>query len=525
FGQAVRVLAPHWQPEFKAGRLTFGGRAGPVLTAAGAPDLLAPLADLARNGKATADVLAVLAAAGGPSELELVLREAREARVLEELASAWRMRRVKPAGDPTALLQARVADPATRPGALALAGLWKVDGMRGPVTAMAKEYAEAMDALAAYGETAIVAGLAGPDQAIEVRRRAAAALAAQDLPKAAALAAPLFGEGDPGDLVLAFLRRSGGAEALGSALKDAAIDRDAARLALRAMGAAGREDRPLWEIFQKAAGLSSAAIPYSPELVSALLAEARAQGDPARGEKVFRGAVTNCVACHAIGGAGGKTGPELGEVGTALPGDLLVESLLWPNRQVKENYTATLVGLDDGRILRGYRVREDKEALFLRDPATERIDRLPRKKIERSKDVGSLMPEGVTQGLTRAELRDLVRFLLELGRPGPWHVSHATVVRHWEVETAGGWARRPSRVDGSLPLEELPRRAARFAVEGSRFTLKIASPEGLAVAGRPATAEMAFDLPEGLHVLPVTASPAYASALLIEVLGAKPVNR
>ena len=45
----------------------------------------------------------------------------------------------------------------------------------------------------------------------------------------------------------------------------------------------------------------------------------------------------------------------------------------------------------------------------------------------------SLMPEGLADALTRGELVDLVRFLSELGKVGPYSVSKARLVRRWQV--------------------------------------------------------------------------------------------
>ena len=191
-------------------------------------------------------------------------------------------------------------------------------------------------------------------------------------------------------------------------------------------------------------------------------------------------------------------GPELGEVGTALPADLLIESVLWPNRQVKENFTATLVATVDGRILQGYKVREDKEVLVLRDPAADRSETIPIKKIERRKDIGSVMPEGIVRGLTRQELRDLIRFLMELGRPGPFAVGHEQVIRAYEVKTATGWVPKIALVSGILPLEEIPLGEVRFKVE-----VPAGRKAGLSIqGGEPA----ALELGEGSHQVALKAT-------------------
>jgi putative heme-binding domain-containing protein len=526
FAQAVRTLGPSWHADFKAGRLSFGGSGGrlqAVLSAAGSAELLKPLADRARSGAASPEALRALAAAGGPAELALVLEKTDDPQALEEILA----RKLKPEGDPAPALRRLLRGERTRRVAVLLAGDWRVESLRDEVAVHAADASlrrPVLETLARLGDPLnVYVSHASP----EIRRDAVAALATVDPAKAAPAAPAVFsGDADPGDVVAAFLSRSGGAELLAASLKDAAVGKDAARLALRAMGSAGREDRALWELFQKAAGLDGKPIPHSADLARELAAEAREQGDPVRGERIFRGAVTNCVSCHAIGGAGGRTGPELGEVGTALPPDMLVEAVLWPQRAVKENFTASLLQLDDDRIVQGYRVREDKEALYVRDPASERIDRYPKARVKRQKDVGSLMPEGVVQGLTRQELRDLVRFLMELGRPGPWQVTASPRVRGWEVLARPGpeaaWAFRPATVAGELPLEELRHGRARFAVDlprASRVRIVLDPREGLEAVlnGTPLGAEP-VDLPAGRSVVELRILPGRTSPVRAEVL-------
>ena len=45
----------------------------------------------------------------------------------------------------------------------------------------------------------------------------------------------------------------------------------------------------------------------------------------------------------------------------------------------------------------------------------------------------SLMPDGLVDPLTRGEMIDLVRFLSELGKPGPYAPSTARIARRWET--------------------------------------------------------------------------------------------
>ena len=73
----------------------------------------------------------------------------------------------------------------------------------------------------------------------------------------------------------------------------------------------------------------------------------------------------------------------------------------------------------DGKLIAGIRVRQTDHELVLRD-AEDREVVIPTRAIEEQKPGGSLMPAGLTDALTRAELVDLVRFLTELGKIGPY---------------------------------------------------------------------------------------------------------
>ena len=123
-----------------------------------------------------------------------------------------------------------------------------------------------------------------------------------------------------------------------------------------------------------------------------------------------------CSSCHKIGKTGGSVGPELTQVGRCLTPEQLVEALLWPKRQVKDEYKAHGVVTRDGRIIQAYKDKETETELVLRDPPSGKELRLAKKDIEETREVGTLMPDGLAASMTAIERRDLVRFLMELGR-------------------------------------------------------------------------------------------------------------
>jgi putative heme-binding domain-containing protein len=445
-----------------------------------------------------ADVLALLAALGDAAQQRMVLEEvlapdhlnpAERVRVLDALQRAARQWGMRPATELTRIA-ALFPDRDTALGgvALRLAGAWKLEKVRPDVSRLAEEAREPARRQAAVAALVDLGGpesvrrleaLAAADRSYPLRAEALEGLAALDVQKAARLAAPLLrqqpaGPGqDPSGLFTAFLQRAGGAAALAAALKGAPPSADAARVGLRVVNSLGVQVPPLLAVLQAAAGEAGKGRTPDPKEMQRLLRLVQAQGDAARGEAIFRRPALTCTQCHAIAGAGPHVGPDLATIGGSAPLDYLLDSILLPSKVVKEGYTTAHVVTTDGRALSGIVVRESPRELVLRDATHDEIV-IPSKEIEEKHLGGSLMPSGLDQNLTDAELADLVRFLSELGRPGPYALSVVPVARRWQYlpapspsllaldDTALGkalrddtrlsWTAAYSLVSGSLPL-------------------------------------------------------------------------
>ena len=185
----------------------------------------------------------------------------------------------------------------------------------------------------------------------------------------------------------------------------------------------------------------AAAAPYDPALVASLIDDARKQGDPIRGAGVFASSKFACVSCHRVGDQGSVIGPDLSTVGTCIKPEEIVESLLWPRRQVKEAYAAYTIATSDGKTRQAYKVAEKPNEIVFRDPASTENFSISKSDIEEMRQDGSLMPEGLTVAMSTAERRDLIRFLFDLGHPG----SHAAenVRRHSHVMAEFAYDRAP----------------------------------------------------------------------------------
>src|SRR5439155_2775252 len=277
--------------------------------------------------------------------------------------------------------------------------------------------------------------------------------------------------------------------------------------------------------------------------MAAMVAEVQKQGDPARGEAVFRRKDQACLKCHAIAGAGGQVGPDLVSIGASAQVDYLIESILLPNKIIKENYHSLVVATKDGKLHTGIKVRETNTELILRNADDKEIS-VPLNSIEERGNGGSLMPEGLADPLTRGEIVDLVRFLSEVGKVGRYSVSKARLVRRWQVleptpsayglllrtsfASATGddpsltWTPSYSKVSGTLPLDDLPRFQAPTFVNNekrpvgfARFQLDVStagkaklvlnSPAGVTLwlDGTPVDAkeQIILDLSAGLHTV------------------------
>ncbi len=178
--------------------------------------------------------------------------------------------------------------------------------------------------------------------------------------------------------------------------------------------------------------------PYDPKLVDQALAEAKS-GDARQGAVVFRAPQFACLSCHKVGKEGGSVGPDLSAIARCLPPEKIVEAVLWPKREVKDEYKAISITTSDGRSLTGYVQRETAKELMLRDPASGKTTAFAKADIEDRRDVGTLMPDGLSAAMTPTQRRDLFRFLLELGKTAGLadlvH-AHAHAVAAFPIERA-----------------------------------------------------------------------------------------
>jgi putative heme-binding domain-containing protein len=91
-----------------------------------------------------------------------------------------------------------------------------------------------------------------------------------------------------------------------------------------------------------------------------------------------------------------------------------VESILWPDRQIKEGYQAVAFTTTAGAAITGYVEREGDDIVWYRNTVTPWIVPLSKKDIATREIIPTLMPAGLTHSLTEEQLRDLVAYLASL---------------------------------------------------------------------------------------------------------------
>jgi putative heme-binding domain-containing protein len=125
----------------------------------------------------------------------------------------------------------------------------------------------------------------------------------------------------------------------------------------------------------------------------------------------------SCLSCHRIGTDGPEhpLGPDLSVIGRAMTPEMIVESVLWPKRQVKEGFLLTEITMKDGTQWSGFKASETRTDLNLR--GVDGVEtRLTKSEIKQRTDAGTIMPDGLTDTLTRQQRLDLLRYLITLGK-------------------------------------------------------------------------------------------------------------
>jgi quinoprotein glucose dehydrogenase len=277
---------------------------------------------------------------------------------------------------------------------------------------------EAIKALAAFKDARLgdIARNAIHDQNNQVRAEGLLALAGADPSGAVKAVTDVLDHGSIADkqAALTALTQIQGAEAvavLGAQLDKLIAHQLPQEIELDVIDAANAHDNE--EIKNKLAQYQSA-LPAGDDLAKWRVT--LAGGNVERGRKTFREkAETSCLRCHKCERAGDSiVGPDLTHIGSQKNREYILESIVYPDKQIAEGFEIAVLTLQDGSIVAGrLAAHNDKE---LKIETTDEKGKLQMvtvlvDKIKTRTRAPSPMPPNLIDFLSKSELRDLVEYL------------------------------------------------------------------------------------------------------------------
>ncbi|MEX2595086.1 MAG: c-type cytochrome [Anditalea sp.] len=133
------------------------------------------------------------------------------------------------------------------------------------------------------------------------------------------------------------------------------------------------------------------------------------KGDVGEGRKIFFGR-SACYTCHSVGPDGGEFGPDLTNIGEIRSRHDILEAIMYPNASFAREYETYQVETKTNTYT-GVIAEQLSDAIILTIGPGPGI-RIPRTDIVSIEpDHVSMMPPGLDQQLSVAEMADLIAFL------------------------------------------------------------------------------------------------------------------
>ena len=546
---ALRELKSDWLPAVAKNPDFFGGDPNYLMFAIRSVDdvdAIKPLETLWQKGDIGNDdsvsAMILLAERGNSKTLGAVLEKVVErasetsvgiSGVLDALRSSSAVRKVEPAQGRGAVVQLVNHDSSdVQIAAAGLIGQWKLDSAVSNLKSVIVAESTGADIRSASVSALVGIGSRDARKALvdmatsnlsKAIRIAVAAGYANAQPKPAVplvvdLLVGLEPEDDGVALVQPYLSKTELPELLAEGLKGKELNAEVATALLRRVSTASIDTAGLQAAMQEEAGIEPVDQALDEAEMRAMVEFVETYGEPHRGEDVYRRDALLCTVCHAIGGSGGSLGPDFTSIGASAQMDYLIDSLLQPQKQIKEGFHVVMVTKKDGSVVAGKLASQNENTITLQDAADQLIE-IPKSAIA-SQEISpiSLMPPGLTQTLRKDEFADLIKFMSLLGKEGDFKVTanryvrtfrylddkdgdsgYADLVRHKPMVhvTSGDpqliWLPTYSKTNGVVPLDELSalRRQGRETYNYLQFQLDAKS---------PGDTILQFNDPEGLVV-------------------------
>ena len=134
-------------------------------------------------------------------------------------------------------------------------------------------------------------------------------------------------------------------------------------------------------------------------------------GDATAGRAIYE---KQCATCHRFGALGKEIGPDLTTITSRFQKKDILEAILWPSKVISDQYKSELFELKTGKVISGVVVRETAASVLVRTAdVPDRPVSVPKAQIaERGESKVSMMPEGLLEGYTQADIANLLAFLM-----------------------------------------------------------------------------------------------------------------
>ena len=143
------------------------------------------------------------------------------------------------------------------------------------------------------------------------------------------------------------------------------------------------------------------------------------KGSAAKGAEIFRRDTTGCSKCHQVRDEGREVGPALTEIGTKLPKEALIESILDPSAGISFGFEGWQLELKSGDDVSGIKASETPEEVAIRD-TNGIVTRYMKSEIASMRQSRtSIMPAGLQQTINTQEFVDLIEYLASLKKAQP----------------------------------------------------------------------------------------------------------
>jgi len=151
------------------------------------------------------------------------------------------------------------------------------------------------------------------------------------------------------------------------------------------------------------------------ELLSFLERPEGKAGSPSRGAQAFHDA--QCINCHRFNGRGEAIGPDLTTVAQRFQRKEILESIVYPNQVVSDQYASQIV-IAQGKTYTGLVARHPDGSITILQADSQKVH-IPAEEIEEiTASKTSAMPEGLLNRLSLEQVADLFSFLMNAPEPG-----------------------------------------------------------------------------------------------------------